>query len=93
MNKIVNLAEGGPISDFAFTTSDESDIVLLNMGFRIAADVHGMKLWVCRMCNGSMVVTDVRLVNAVGHRQAIERVRDHITIAESQKMKLMEIQD
>jgi hypothetical protein len=56
MNRIVNMAEGGPISDVAVTKNSDEDLILLSIGFRLVAEIGELRFWVCRMCNGDLVV-------------------------------------
>jgi hypothetical protein len=90
MNKIVNMAEAGPISDFIVTDDQDKDVLMLNMGFRLVASSNGLRLWVCRMCNGDFVVEDVWLMEAPSESEALEKVmkenRFHEEERESFKM-------
>jgi hypothetical protein len=75
MNKVVSMAEGGPISDFAVSDSSEKDLVLLSLGFRLITEWDDIRLWSCRMCNGDKVVDDVFLISAISHGDAVAEIK------------------
>ena len=76
MNKVVSMAEGGPISDFAVSDSSEKDLVLLSLGFRLITAWDDIRLWSCRMCNGDKVVDGVFLIPASSHGNAVEVIKE-----------------
>jgi hypothetical protein len=74
MNTLVNMAEGGPISDVAVTKTSDEDLIMLSIGFRLAAEIGELRFWVCRMCNGNLVVEKMWIFKAQTHTDAKDKM-------------------
>jgi hypothetical protein len=81
MNKVINLAEGGPISDVVVTNDTEQDLLLLSMGFRHLSTVGSLRLWACRLCNSNNALKDILLMNAGSHSEAVSLLTEKLLLA------------